>query len=248
MGCRRQPERVVCRRDFGSVCLRWGQYCFESSVQTTIALLMLGLKTRFWHCWTSWPCESLCSTCGRSTQNGGFSGQVQALPFWCSTEGCGAVKQRLRNHLGSFLSMQSTFVLLLRPAPNSRNSITFTKGKQRASPELHPRRLGSAWKSLSSKNNIVIVEAVETDFLRLISAFSAQPSTKQKSKRFQERHNAFKKTLILISVANAPSGMFKRANHGCECWRRVLYLWTLSKNMGKMGEEFLGEVVTCWQV
>lgn len=79
----------------------------------------------------------------------------------------------------------------------------FTKqGKQRASPELHPRRFGSAWKSLSSKNNIVRAGAVETDFLRLISAFPAQPSTKQNP-------NGFRKDTMLLKNVNT--------DFGCKC-------------------------------
>lgn len=56
------------------------------------------------------------------------------------------------------------------------------------------------------------------------------------------------KSRIPIFVTNVPSGMLQCANNGCEYWHRVLDLKTLFKNMGEMGEEFFGVVVTCWQV
>lgn len=56
------------------------------------------------------------------------------------------------------------------------------------------------------------------------------------------------KTHVPIFVANVPLGMVKCANDGCEYWHRVVDLRTLFKNMGEMGEETFGLVVTCWQV
>lgn len=130
MGCRRQAEGVVYRKDFGSVCSRWGQYFFESSVQTTIALLMLGLNLFL----TLMKPVDHVKLCARHVVGWNkmvvSQGRFRALPFWRSTEGCGAAKQRLRNHLGLFLSMHSTLVLLLRAVPNSRNSRTFAKGNK----------------------------------------------------------------------------------------------------------------------
>lgn len=191
-------------------------------MQATIALLTLGPKTRFFFLFFFTLTNQL------TMQMFAQGMWLVDTNWWFLRAGPGlaplnapqkAALQTLRNQLGSSLSMQSTFVLLLRAAPSSQNSRTFTKGNKEH-PKLHPRRLGSAWKRLSSKNNIVTVEAVETDFLRLISAFPPQhiflqPSPKQNPNGVMKDVRLLK-SLMPIFVANSPSGMFKCVNHGRE--------------------------------
>lgn len=172
MGCRRRAGRVVCRRDFGSVCSRWGQYVFESPVQTTIALLTLGLKTRFFD--TNEPVDHA-NVCPEHVVGWHklvvSQGRSRPCPSERSTESC---TSKIKQSAG-FVSLHAEYICVaLESCTELTEQQKLHKGKQRASPKLHPRRLGSAWKRLSSKNNIVTVEAAETDFLRLISAFPPQ--------------------------------------------------------------------------
>lgn len=151
MGCRRQAVRVVYRRDFGSVCSRWGQYFFWIVRADDNSSFDVGTeKPVFDTDETSWPCESLRGTCGWLTQNGGFSGQVQGLALLTLHRRLRHCKTKIKKSSG-FVSLHAQHICV-----TLESCAEFTKqGKQRASPELHPRRLGSAWKSLSSKNNIV---------------------------------------------------------------------------------------------
>lgn len=174
MGCRRRAGRVVCRRDFGSVCSRWGQYVFESPVQTTIALLTLGLKTRCFFLDTNEPVDHANVCPGHVV---GWhklvvsQGRSRPCPSELSTESC---TSKMKKSAGSVSLHAEHICVALESCTELAEQQNLHKGKQRPSPKLHPRRLGSAWKRLSSKNNIVTVEAVETDFLRLSSAFPPQ--------------------------------------------------------------------------
>lgn len=249
MGCRRRPERLVCRRDFGSVCSRWGQYFFESSGQTTIALLMLGLKNPFLTLMKpGWPCESLCGTCGWLTQNGGFSGQVQGLALVTLHRRLRRCKTEIKKSSG-FVSLHAEHICApLESCAEFTKQQNIRKGKQRASPKLHPRRLGSAWKSLSSKNNIVIVGAVETDFLRLISAFPAQPSTKQNPNGFRKDTMLLKKLQYWFLLQMRLQGCLNALIMGVSADTECCTFGPSLRISVKRGEEFSGVVVTCWQV
>lgn len=249
MGCPRRAERVVCRRDFGSVCSRWGQYFFWIVRADDNSSFDVGTeKPVFDTDETSWPCESLCGTCGWLTQNGGFSGQVQGLALLPLHGRLRRWKPKIKKSSG-FVSLQAEHICVpLESCAEFTKRQNIRKGKQRASPKLHPRRLGSAWKSLSSKNNIVIVRAVETDFLRLISAFPAQPSSKQNPNGFRKDTMLLKRLqywfLLQMRLRGCLNALIMGVSADTECctFGPSLRIWA------KRGEEFSGVVVTCWQV